>query len=153
KKEFREGESNPVSMANWNWMLPSLVYQFEGVDGLKTGYTDAAQYCFTGTATRNDMRVITVIMGAESEAKRFGETRKLMTYGFNNYSMETLIPKGETIEGAEEAEVKKGKKLRVAVAPEQALAFPLRSDEKEQFTTSVKLDEVIAPIEKGQPIG
>src|SRR5699024_8945468 len=66
---------------------------------------------------------------------------------------ETLIPKGETIEGAEEAEVKKGKKLRVAVAPEQALAFPLRSDEKEQFTTSVKLDEVIAPIEKGQPIG
>lgn len=153
KKVFREGESNPVLMPNWNWMLPGLVYQFDGVDGLKTGHTDAAKYCFTGTAVRDGMRIITVIMGAENEAKRFGETKKLMTYGFNNYSMETLVPKDQPIEGATEAEVKKGKDLKVAVVPEKALMFPVRPDEKDLYKPVVKLNEVIAPVEKGQAIG
>ena len=52
-------------MENWNWMLPGLVYGYEGVDGLKTGTTDFAGYCFTGTAKRNDLRVITVVMNAK----------------------------------------------------------------------------------------
>ena len=153
KKVFREGESNPVLMANWNWMLPGLVYQFDGVDGLKTGHTDAAKYCFTGTAVKNGMRLITVIMGAENEAKRFGETQKLMTYGFNNYSMETLVGKDQPLEGATEAEVKKGKELKVPVVPEKALVFPVRPDEKDQYKPVVNLNEVIAPVEKGQAIG
>ncbi|RKD22863.1 hypothetical protein BEP19_11535 [Ammoniphilus oxalaticus] len=153
KKVFREGEANSLMMPNWNWMLPGLVYHFDGVDGLKTGHTNEAKYCFTGTGVRNGMRVITVVMGAESEAKRFGETRKLMTYGFNNYSLETLTPKGQPIEGAEEATVKKGKRLNVAVAPEKDVVFPLHTNEKDQYEVAVQLEEVIAPIEKGQPIG
>lgn len=153
KKVFREGEANPVLMANWNWMLPSLVYEFEGVDGLKTGHTDAAKYCFTGTAERNGMRVITVVMGAENEAKRFGETQKLMTYGFNNYKMVTLVEKDKAIEGYQEAEVKKGKELTVPVVAEKELVFPIRADEQDLYKPVVTMGEVIAPVEKGQPIG
>lgn len=153
KKIFREGEANPVVMANWNWMLPGLVYEFQGVDGLKTGHTDAAKYCFTGTAVRNGMRVITVIFGAESEAKRFAETKKLMTYGFNNYKMETLVSKDKPIEGFAEAEVKKGKELQVGVVPEKDLVFPIRPDEKDLYKTTATVNDVIAPVKKGQPIG
>ena len=40
----------PLEMDNWNWMLPELVFKYRGVDGLKTGTTDFAGYCFTGTA-------------------------------------------------------------------------------------------------------
>ncbi|EOP90472.1 hypothetical protein IGM_02164 [Bacillus cereus HuB4-4] len=56
---------------------------FQGVDGLKTGFTDAAGYCFTGTAKKDGKRMISVVMGTNSDAKRFIETKKLLSYGFN----------------------------------------------------------------------
>jgi len=55
---------------------------FKGVDGLKTGYTSAAGYCFAGTAMQNDKRLISVVMGTESPEARFIETKKLFAYGF-----------------------------------------------------------------------
>ncbi|TKI58323.1 D-alanyl-D-alanine carboxypeptidase [Brevibacillus antibioticus] len=54
------------------------------LDGLKTGYTNAAGYCFTATAKRGDKRLISVVMGAEEDATRFTETKKLMERGFDN---------------------------------------------------------------------
>ena len=123
-------------MANWNWMLPSLVYGFEGVDGLKTGYTDAAKYCFTGTATKNGMRVITVVMGAENEAKRFSETKKLMTYGFTNFKMQTIITQDQVIEGFEKIPVRKGKELEVEALSAKEVSFPVRIGEEDKFKPS-----------------
>lgn len=55
---------------------------FKGVDGLKTGYTSSAGYCFAGTAVQNDKRLISVVMGTESPNARFIETKKLFAYGF-----------------------------------------------------------------------
>jgi D-alanyl-D-alanine carboxypeptidase len=55
---------------------------FKGMDGLKTGFTDQAGYCFTGTAKHGDKRLITVVMGTEDTDARFVETRKLLSYGF-----------------------------------------------------------------------
>lgn len=153
KKVFREGEKNPVMMANWNWMLPGLVYQYQGVDGLKTGHTDEAGYCFTGTAVRNGMRVITVIFGATSEAKRFGETAKLMNYGFSNFKMQTILPKDQPLKGFETVNVKKGKDLKVGAAPEKDLAFPVRIGEENKYKPVVTFNDVNAPVKKGQPIG
>ncbi|WP_054948735.1 D-alanyl-D-alanine carboxypeptidase family protein [Numidum massiliense] len=57
--------------------------QFAGVDGLKTGFTDGAGYCFTGTAKRGEKRVISVVMGTDSIKSRFIETKKLLSYGFH----------------------------------------------------------------------
>ena len=54
----------------------------EGIDGLKTGFTDSAGYCFTATAKQGDKRLISVVMGTDSEYKRFAETHKLLSYGF-----------------------------------------------------------------------
>ncbi|EFU43905.1 peptidase S11 D-alanyl-D-alanine carboxypeptidase 1 [Paenibacillus vortex V453] len=71
-------------LSNTNWMLPSLggPYSYEGTDGLKTGYTVNAGYCFTGTAEKQGSRLIAVVMGTESKEARFEETRKLFDYGF-----------------------------------------------------------------------
>ncbi|EJR54685.1 hypothetical protein IIM_01625 [Bacillus cereus VD107] len=56
---------------------------FQGVDGLKTGFTDAAGYCFTGTAKQDGKRLISVVMGTSNGSQRFIETKKLFSYGFN----------------------------------------------------------------------
>ena len=74
-------------------------YAYIGMDGLKTGHTDVAGYCFTGTAIRNGMRLISVVMGAAfglpdnqvNQGKRFIETRKLMDYGFNNFEIKQVV--------------------------------------------------------------
>ncbi|RXT09122.1 D-alanyl-D-alanine carboxypeptidase [Ammoniphilus sp. CFH 90114] len=154
-RKFFRGEDSPqkVRMDNWNFMLPSLVYGFEGVDGLKTGHTDAAKYCFTGTAERNGMRIITVVMGAETEAKRFAETKKLMTHGFNNYKMQTIATQGKEIEGFETVEVRKGKELEARAIPERNLVVPVRIDDEANYKPVVTTQEVIAPVKKGQSIG
>ena len=54
----------------------------EGIDGLKTGYTNGAKYCFTGTAKRNDIRMISVVMGTTSTARRMSESQAMLEYGF-----------------------------------------------------------------------
>lgn len=73
-----------IVVKNTNKMLNTAnsdIY-FEGMDGMKTGFTDSAGYCFAGTAVQGKKRLITVVMGTDSEYKRFTETYKLLTYGF-----------------------------------------------------------------------
>ncbi|KQL46770.1 D-alanyl-D-alanine carboxypeptidase [Brevibacillus choshinensis] len=53
-----------------------------GLDGLKTGFTDEAGYCFTGTAKRGERRLISVVMGTDTEVARFTQTKKLLEKGF-----------------------------------------------------------------------
>ncbi|MFF2158390.1 D-alanyl-D-alanine carboxypeptidase family protein [Paenibacillus chitinolyticus] len=67
-----------------NRMLPYTKdsFSYAGADGLKTGFTDQAGYCFTGTAVRDGKRLVSVVMGTETAEKRFEETRKLFNYGY-----------------------------------------------------------------------
>ncbi|MEK4706776.1 D-alanyl-D-alanine carboxypeptidase family protein [Bacillus sp. FSL R10-2780] len=75
---------NNINVTNTNEMLNknNKALYIEGIDGLKTGFTDSAGYCFTGTAKQGDNRIITVVMGTKSKTKRFTETQKLMSYAF-----------------------------------------------------------------------
>ena len=72
-------------MKNTNLMVQADDHSMSvlGLDGLKTGFTDQAGYCFTGTAKQGDKRLISVVMGAENEAIRFTETKKLLERGFD----------------------------------------------------------------------
>ena len=75
---------NNINVISTNDMLNknNKSLYIEGMDGLKTGFTDGAGYCFTGTAKQGDNRIITVVMGTSSKTKRFTETNKLMSYAF-----------------------------------------------------------------------
>lgn len=75
-----------------NKMLPGGVYEYEGTDGLKTGTTSAAGCCFTGTATRNGKRLISVVMGASSTNMRYVDTIKMM-----DYSWDLLSQRGDSV--------------------------------------------------------
>ncbi|MBE5106100.1 D-alanyl-D-alanine carboxypeptidase [Bacillus thuringiensis] len=75
---------NNVTIKSTNKMLDptNRRFYFKGMDGLKSGFTDSAGYCFTGTAVQGDKRLISVVMGTNSTNKRFTESRKLLSYGF-----------------------------------------------------------------------
>lgn len=68
------------TFSNTNWMLPDnnqANVSYEGVDGLKTGFTYEAGYCFAGTVKKDDLRLISVVMGASTKVTRFSETKRL----------------------------------------------------------------------------
>ncbi len=71
-----------ISLHTTNLMLPGEPYAYDGSDGFKTGYTRSAGYCFTGTAARDGVRLISVVLGTGHAEQRFTETQKLMDYGF-----------------------------------------------------------------------
>ncbi len=155
RKLFRAGTVDAIKMDNWNWMLPDLVYAYEGMDGLKTGSTNLAGYCFTGTAKRDDLRLISVVMKAGSYAIRFQETKKLLDYGFANYKMAELFPAGFQIPNAAEIRVTKGRESKVGIATQKPLKMLIRRGENDLYQPEAKLQfsKITAPVEKGRPIG
>ncbi len=74
-----------------NLMLSGKAFAYPGNDGLKTGYTKEAGYCFTGTAKREGRRLVSVIMGAKTADERFVETGKLFEFGFQTSRVEAVI--------------------------------------------------------------
>ncbi|MED0708215.1 D-alanyl-D-alanine carboxypeptidase family protein [Aneurinibacillus aneurinilyticus] len=152
-KTFREGTSRPLKMDNWNWMLPGLVKQYAGVDGLKTGHTNAAGFCFTGTGERNGVRLITVVMGAKSFLSRFTETSKMLDYGFTNYKMQPLLKKGAQVPGGEMAKVDRGTDKEVAALASQDVLYPVKAGEEGVYKPKAVVKQVTAPIKQGQEVG
>jgi serine-type D-Ala-D-Ala carboxypeptidase (penicillin-binding protein 5/6) len=166
RKIFREGTDDQIKMDNWNWMLPGLVHEYEGVDGLKTGYTEFAGYCFTGTAERDGVRFITVVMNAKSNGKstieaRFEQTEKLLHYGFSNYSIKKLYPKGYQLKGKSTLPVVKGKEKSVAIVTDKPFSLVMKNGEEKNYRPVYVFDqkkltdkgELIAPIKKGEKVG
>lgn len=151
---------------NLNWMLPHKAtflkqFYYKGVDGLKTGHTDLAGYCFTGTAMRNGQRLISVVMKTDSKASRFEETAKLLDFGFNNFKTKELFPKGYQLDGQASIPVAKGQKDSVEVATNKAIKMPVQQGQEKKYTMKYTIDkdklnkdgELSAPIKKGEKIG
>ena len=166
-KIFREGTSDAIDMPNWNLMVSHSEFKYPGADGIKTGFTSAAGYSFTGTAKRDDLRLISVVMNAKNadgnstEFSRFRETEKMFNYGFTNYSVNELFPAGFQLEEQELVPVTKGKEKEVAIETSEALNMLVKRAEEDMFEPVYVLDEELlndkgeltAPIEKGTKIG
>ncbi|MED1600724.1 D-alanyl-D-alanine carboxypeptidase [Alkalihalophilus marmarensis] len=162
-KDFQAGPGEVIPMENWNWMLPTIrpQHDYEGIDGLKTGFTSAAGNTFTGTAERDGMRLISVVMRTESRDARFNETRKLLDFGFNNFSTVELFDEGHVVEGEETLPVAAGKEREVAISSAEALSAVVRNGQNDQYSVELGLDqeklnedgELVAPLEAGEAVG
>jgi D-alanyl-D-alanine carboxypeptidase (penicillin-binding protein 5/6) len=162
-KKFRETDQNP--MINYNWMLAGnsnninfKKFVYPGVDGLKTGHTDNAGYCFTGTAEQNGMRLITVVMGTkEPRDNSFLETKKLFDYGFTSFEMKQIIGAKTEIDSLKTVPVKKGVDTSVPVVTEGAVSFMVKKgttdDAFKKETQAVEESKLVAPIKQGQVVG
>ncbi|WP_243356855.1 D-alanyl-D-alanine carboxypeptidase family protein [Bacillus litorisediminis] len=148
---FRDGRE----YTNFNWMLPGLIYEYEGMDGLKTGSTDFAGYCITGTAERDGRRFISVIMKTEEREARFSETETLLNYGFSNFNTVELLKEGYQEKGKESIKVEKGKEDSVKIAAETSISAMIRNGEEELYKPKLVLEKksLTAPVKKGEVVG
>ncbi|WP_078429535.1 D-alanyl-D-alanine carboxypeptidase family protein [Alkalihalobacterium alkalinitrilicum] len=148
-------------MKNWNEMLPGLKHEYDGMLGLKTGYTNEAGYCFTGVAEKNGVTLISVVMRLKDLDDRFTETQRLLDYGFNNFNQYEVHLEDVFEEGVTTLPVVNGKAREVKVTVSEPLKVLLKSGDEEFFAPLLELDpnlvtedgELIAPIEQGEVIG
>lgn len=141
----------PDGSNTWLVNTNKLVRFYKDVDGLKTGFTSTAGYCLTATASKNDMRLISVVMGVDTSDNRTSDTVKLLNYGFNSYKLSIVYEKDKVID---EVRVEKGKKESVEIVlMDNATELLNINDKTKNYTINVKLDKVVAPIKKGKQIG
>lgn len=143
----RRGETE-FGLSNTNKMLK----WYKGITGLKTGYTPQAKHCVSATATRDNMSLIAVIMGAADGKIRFREAAELLDYGFANYGVKVGPTIGTIVA---QVPVKKGNAEQIDVAVSETKAFVVpKSNLKSELTYEMQYQEKLtAPIEKGQEIG
>lgn len=145
---LRKDTDKPFWLVNTN----KLVRFYDGVDGIKTGYTSEAKYCLSASASRDGMRLIAVVMGAPSTKVRNAEVTQMLDYSFAQYMNYPLIQKGDLIGTLE---IEKGMERKVdIVAPQPFSALVKRGSNTDNIHYVLDMDESVkAPLIEGQPIG
>ena len=144
---LRKGTDREFWLTNTN----KLTRFKPGVDGLKTGYTKEAGYCLTGTMKKNNMRLITTVMGEETSSIRNNEVSSLLDYGYALYKSVEIINKDTVVA---KQEVEKGKDKYVEIVPKNSVQVVIgKSEQLGEITYEVKIDKIKAPIKVGDVIG
>jgi serine-type D-Ala-D-Ala carboxypeptidase (penicillin-binding protein 5/6) len=143
-KEYRY---NNITQPNRNRLLWTDPY----VDGMKTGFTDAAGYCLVASARRGPRRLISVVLGAGSDAARAIESQKLLNYGFQFYDTVQLYQTGQPVSTLK---VWKGAADSVAAGfvADQFVTLPKGQASKLKLTMEA-VEPLIAPVTQGQRVG
>ena len=145
---LRKGEDNEFWLVNTN----KLVKFYPGVDGLKTGFTNEAKYCLTATAKKNDMRVIAVVMGAESPKKRNAAVSQMLDYAFNHFETKQLFKKDQVITTLQLLKAQ-NKQINI-VASESISTIHEKGADTADIKAQVELDKNLAPpMQKGDRVG
>lgn len=138
---------NEITQQNRN----RLLWLDDSVDGIKTGHTEAAGYCLVASAKRNDMRLITVVMGTDSDSARTKATQALLNYGFRFYETKKLYEANESVTTAR---VWKGREDSLDLALRKDLYITLPRGQFEKLNTSFTIpDRLFAPIDEGEHLG
>ncbi|WP_027339797.1 D-alanyl-D-alanine carboxypeptidase family protein [Halonatronum saccharophilum] len=141
---IRDGEY-PVFTTN------ELIGHFAGADGLKTGWTTEAGYGLVGTADHGDGRLISVVLGAESDDERVNETIRLLSHGFRAFIRDIFVVEGTEVGSAE---VDKGREAEVPVRTVNSFEAFIERGTKGDVEQEIVIDrELEAPVEEGEPVG
>ncbi len=128
-----------------------LIRYYKGCDAGKTGSTSEAGYCIAASANKNDMRIITVVIGAESGAKRFSESASLLDWAYANYENKKIFTPNQELDAVN---VKKGKTSLVSPILKEGYSCVVKKGGNENITTKIEInDSITAPLKKGDKIG
>lgn len=145
KKEvwLREGK-------NWLVNTNKLLWWYAGADGLKTGWTQDAKYCFAGTALKDQMRLIAVVFAAEEPRSHLRESMALLDWGYRNYQYIKIADTGDVV-GA--ANVRGGNQEWVNLVAADNIGY-LEKRGKDKRNIAISLPESIdAPVQAGDACG
>ncbi len=144
---LRENTDRKIWLVNTN----KLVRFYDGVDGLKTGFTEGAGYCLTATAKKDGMRVIAVVMGEADSKMRNQEVSEMLDYAFAQYKLDNLLEDGYSLG---KYKVYNGKDEFVTVIPKDGATILRKKGEKSSKATyEVLVYELKAPLKKGDIVG
>ena len=135
------------------WLVNTnkLVRFYDGVDGLKTGFTKTAGYCLTATASKNNFRLISVVMGEDTSENRSSDTVKMLNYGFNTFKINIIKTKGESLG---KVRVEKGKQDRAnIVLLNDATEILKNTDPVTEYNFNLKVNKIKAPVKVGDIVG
>lgn len=135
------------------WLVNTnrLVRFYDGVDGLKTGYTTEAGYCLTATAKKSDLRLISVVMKSPSAEARSSDTSTLLSYGFNSFKNNIIYSKDKSLGTVR---VEKGKIEEIEVyLKEDATEILSVTEKPSDYSFNIKVDKIISPVKAGTVVG
>ena len=143
----KEFTYNNIKQPNRN----SLLWRDNTVDGMKTGHTEDAGYCLLSSAKRDDMRLISVVLGTNSVDARAQESQKLLNFGFRFYESHVIYPVEKALKNVR---IFKGNSQRLPVGVAQNLAVTIPRGQYKNLKPSININTpLVAPISKGQQLG
>ncbi len=151
-KKYRYAGTPAANDTNRNLLL----FRDPSVDGLKTGHTQTAGYCLVATARRDfpnvgPRRLLSIVLGAESENARANESQKLLNWGYTAFDAIKLFDAGQAVATPK---VWKGQTTEVRLGANWPLVVAVPAGSAAQIKTQVsRPDPIVAPVKKGQPLG
>ncbi len=143
----REYTYNDIKQYNRN----KLLWRDPSVDGIKTGHTDAAGYCLVASGKRDNMRLISVVMGAASEKARATQSQALLNYGFRFFETHKLYAAGEPLK---EPRIWKGEVDNVPLGLTRDMFVTIPKGQYKALQAGVEFDAPLeAPLDSGQVVG
>jgi D-alanyl-D-alanine carboxypeptidase (penicillin-binding protein 5/6) len=138
---------NNITQHNRN----KLLWRDNSVDGMKTGHTEAAGYCLVASAQRENMRLISVVMGTSSEEARAQASQSLLNYGFRFYETHQLYTAGEVLN---RTRIWKGDKEKLPLGLNQDLNVTIPRHQYQNLDARMEIEpKIMAPVEQGEVLG
>ncbi len=144
-EDFIHPSGRKTSLVNTN----RLIKTYDGIEGGKTGYTDSAKFCLTASASRNSMRLVGVIIGANDSKTRFAEMSQMFDYGFANYTNKVVVNSEVPVTILSP----KNSKQTAEVYPERNTIMFMTKGDDMTYTTDFQLTETKAPVKAGDSVG
>ena len=147
-EDYKHPDGRTTTITNTN----KLVRFYQGCDGGKTGFTSEAKFCLCATAKKSDMRVVAVVIGAESSKIRNAAISSMFDYAFSNFTNEIMLKSGENLDVR--LAVSGGKSKDIALGVERDVARCVARDDKAKYEIKFDLpSSVKAPVKKGDKVG
>ncbi len=140
----------PDGTKTWLVNTNKLVRFYDGVDGLKTGYTSTAGYCLASTAKKNNIRFVTVVMGADTTEHRSEDTTSMLNYAFTTYKLNNILTKDKIVG---EIFINKGKAQKGTMSVKDDVTDLIKQNEDKSYTYNIIKNKIFAPINKGDIVG
>lgn len=147
-EDYKHPDGRTTTITNTN----KLVRFYQGCDGGKTGFTSEAKFCLCATAKKSDMRVVAVVIGAESSKIRNAAISSMFDYAFSNFANEIMLKSGENLDVR--LAVSGGKSKDIALGVERDVARFVARDDNAKYEIKFDLpSSVKAPVKRGDKVG
>lgn len=147
-EKFAHPKGRTTEITNTN----RLIRFYPGCDGGKTGFTGEAGFCLAATASRGGMRLVSVVIGADTGKHRFDDVRDMFDYAFSAYALKTVVDEKNPL--AQKICLRGGKTEEISIRPARGSYIFGKRGQKEDVTTQTTLpDYVSAPVKAGDTVG